>query len=59
MGKDHARILSQIKQFEDERQVEPTDSIKLQCDLQKFLEETNEYVEDPKIKSQSTRIVGA
>jgi hypothetical protein len=48
MGKDHARILSQIKQFEDERQVEPTDSIKLQCDLQKFLEETNEYVEDPR-----------
>ena len=48
LNAEHSKILRQIKQFEDERQEEPTDSIKMTCQLAPVLEETHEYVEDPK-----------
>lgn len=48
LNAEHSKLLRQIKQYEDERQEEPTDSIVMTCQLQPFLEETHEYVEDPK-----------
>ena len=48
VNQEHSQILQKIKQHEEERQVEPTDSIKLSYVLQQALEESNEYVEDPK-----------
>lgn len=47
MNSEHSKILKQIKHLEDERQEEPTDAIKLTCELQPLLEETKDYVEDP------------
>ena len=47
MNSEHSKILKQIKHLEDERQEEPTDAIKLTCELQSLLEPTKEYVEDP------------
>lgn len=45
---EHSHILKKIKSLEEERQVEPTDSIKLSCQLQRIPEESTEYVEDPR-----------
>lgn len=47
MNKEHSEILKKIKSLEEDKQVEPTDSIQASTQLTN-LEPTQEYVEDPK-----------
>jgi hypothetical protein len=48
MDMEHQRLLSRIRNHEDEKQVEPDDKLVINTQLSSFIEASNEYIDDPK-----------